>query len=177
MHFQTRKPQTKLVRVTAGSVYDVIIDLRVGSPTFGKWEGFLLSAENKKMLYVPRGFAHGFLTLEDDTEFLYKCDDLYDPGFDFGIMWNDTDLAIDWQKYIDEYGIADIQIATKDQQNQLFGDLDPENIFPVSYSKQWNVWHKKKQKLDTIQKSVFVKESDIWWVHCGLNIGSEIDGK
>lgn len=79
LHFQTRKPQAKLVRVVSGSVYDVVVDLRVDSPTYGKWEGFLLSEENKKILFVPRGFAHGFLTLEDDTEFLYKCDDIYDP--------------------------------------------------------------------------------------------------
>lgn len=117
MHFQSRKPQTKLVRVTSGSVYDVIIDLRVGSPTFGKWEWFILSTENKKMLYVPRGFAHGFLTLEDDTEFLYKCDDLYDPGFDFGIMWNDIDLIIDWQKYLDKYMIDNLEISEKDKKN------------------------------------------------------------
>jgi dTDP-4-dehydrorhamnose 3,5-epimerase len=68
--------------VTTGSVYDVVVDLRKNSPTFGKWEGFLLSAENKKMLFVPRGFAHGFVTIEDDTEFLYKCDDVYDPGYE-----------------------------------------------------------------------------------------------
>lgn len=82
LHFQTRKPQAKLVRVTAGSVYDVVVDLRKDSPTFGKWEGFSLSAENKKQLFVPKGFAHGFLTLEDNTEFLYKCDDYYDAGYE-----------------------------------------------------------------------------------------------
>lgn len=117
MHFQSCQPQTKLVRVTAGFVYDVVIDLRVGSQTFGKWEGFVLSAENKKMLYIPRGFAHGFLTLEDDTEFLYKCDDLYDPGFDFGIMWNDSELAIDWEKYLDKFQIDDLEISEKDKKN------------------------------------------------------------
>lgn len=117
LHFQSRKPQAKLVRVTAGAVYDVIIDLRQESSTFGKWEGFLLSAENKKILFVPRGFAHGFLTLEDDTEFLYKCDDIYDPGYEWGVIWNDATLQIDWQRYMDQYSITDIQIATKDQQN------------------------------------------------------------
>lgn len=117
MHFQSRKPQAKLVRVTSGSVYDVVVDLRTGSPTFGKWEGFVISAENKKMLYIPQGFAHGFLTLEDDTEFLYKCDDLYDPGFDFWIMWNDSELAIDWQKYRDEYKLNELEISEKDKKN------------------------------------------------------------
>ncbi len=69
------------------------------------------------MLYVPRGFAHGFLTLEDDTEFLYKCDDLYDPGFDFGIMWNDSELVIDWEKYLDKFQIDDLEISEKDKKN------------------------------------------------------------
>lgn len=117
LHFQSRKPQTKLVRVTAWSVYDVIIDLRTESPTFWKWEWFLLSGENKKMLYIPQWFAHGFLTLEDNTEFLYKCDDYYDPGFEFGIIWNDADLVIDWQEYIWEQGIENLEISEKDQRN------------------------------------------------------------
>lgn len=116
LHFQTRKPQTKLVRVTSGSVYDVVVDLRQDSPTFGKWEGFLLSAENKKMLFVPRGFAHGFLTLEDDTEFLYKCDNIYDPGYEGGILWSDSDLQIDWQKF----GIEEFEISKKDQENPIW---------------------------------------------------------
>lgn len=96
MHFQIRKPQAKLVRVLSGSVYDVVVDLRKDSPSFGKWEGFLLSAENKKMLFIPRGFAHGFLTLEENTEFFYKCDDFYDPEYESGIFWNDPILDIDW---------------------------------------------------------------------------------
>ena len=117
LHFQSRKPQTKLVRVTSGSVYDVIIDLRTESPTFGKWGWFLLSAENKKMLYVPQGFAHGFLTLEDDTEFQYKCDDYYDPGYEVGLMWNDKMLSINWEKYMVDHHIKEVQIAEKDQKN------------------------------------------------------------
>ena len=97
LHFQ-RAPHTqaKLVRVTKGSVYDVVVDLRKDSETFGKWEGFELSAENFQMLFVPRGFAHGFCTLEDDTEFLYKADDFYDPPSEGGIAWDDPDLKIDW---------------------------------------------------------------------------------
>lgn len=125
LHFQTRKPQTKLVRVTAGSVYDVVVDLRQDSPTFGKWEGFLLSEENKKMLYVPRGFAHGFLTLEDDTEFLYKCDDIYDPGFEGGIIWNDADLQIDWKKF----DIEALEISKKDQENPTMRQYLDNPIF------------------------------------------------
>lgn len=97
IHFQ--KPphvQTKLVRVTKGSVYDVIVDLRKKSPTFGQWEGFTLSADNFLILFVPKGFGHGFCTLEENTEFLYKVDDFYAPEADSGIIWNDPTLAIDW---------------------------------------------------------------------------------
>ncbi len=97
LHFQTAPhTQAKLVRVTKGSVYDVIVDLRKDSETFEKWEGFELSAENFLMLYVPRGFAHGFCTLEDDTEVLYKADDFYDPSSEGGLAWNDPDLKINW---------------------------------------------------------------------------------
>lgn len=131
LHFQSRKPQTKLVRVTSGSVYDVVLDLRIGSATFGKWEWFLLSEENKKMLYIPRGFAHGFLTLEDDTEFLYKCDDYYDPGFEFGIIWNDENLTIDWEKYIQEYQIDVIEISEKDKKNMNYSTYLLAPIFNV----------------------------------------------
>ncbi|MFO0763930.1 MAG: dTDP-4-dehydrorhamnose 3,5-epimerase [Candidatus Gracilibacteria bacterium] len=114
MHFQKINPQAKLVRVIRGSVYDVVIDLRSDSPTYGKWEGFFLSGENKTQLFVPRGFAHGFLTLEDDTEFLYKCDNYYDPNDEGGIAWNDSQLAIDWEKYLDAYNIKEVIVSKKD---------------------------------------------------------------
>lgn len=129
LHFQIRKPQAKLVRVTRGSVYDVVVDLRIGSPTFGKWEWFILSDKNKKMLYVPRGFAHGFLTLEDETDFLYKCDDLYDPGYEVGIMWNDRELGIDWQRYLDESQIWDMEISSKDSMNMSWNTYVIAPIF------------------------------------------------
>lgn len=97
MHYQLApKAQTKLVRVTAGAIYDVIIDIRRESPTFGQWQGFILSAANKRQLLVPAGFAHGFCTLVPNSEVQYKVDALYSPEHDRGIAWNDPALAIDW---------------------------------------------------------------------------------
>jgi len=96
LHFQKKYPQGKLVRVIKGRVYDVAVDLRKSSKTFGKWFGIELSAENKKMFWVPGGFAHGFVTLEDDTEFVYKCDQFYHPEDEGGLIWNDPELKIDW---------------------------------------------------------------------------------
>ena len=96
LHYQLGKPQGKLVRVTRGAVFDVAVDLRRSSPDFGRWTGVLLSGDNKKMLWIPPGFAHGFLALEDETDFLYKCTDYFSPGEERAIAWNDPDIAIDW---------------------------------------------------------------------------------
>lgn len=96
LHFQRKYSQDKLIRVLYGAVYDVAVDLRDGSPTFGQWEGFYLSAENRQMLYLPKGFAHGFLALEENTLFSYLCGDRYDPASDGGILWNDPDLKVQW---------------------------------------------------------------------------------
>ena len=96
LHFQREHSQDKLIQVLAGAVYDVAVDLREGSPTFGKWEGFELTAENRRLLYIPKGFAHGFLALEEGTLFSYLCGDRYDPASDGGIRWNDPDIAVDW---------------------------------------------------------------------------------
>ena len=96
LHYQIRQPQGKLVRVTAGEVFDVAVDIRKSSPTFGHWVGENLSAENKRQLWVPMGFAHGFLVLSDVAEFLYKTTDYYAPDFERCIAWNDPDLQIDW---------------------------------------------------------------------------------
>ncbi len=97
LHYQLNpKAQTKLIRVIAGVIYDVVLDMRKGSPTFGKWEGFILSAENKRQLLVPKGFAHGFCTIVKNTEVLYKVDEFYSAEHDRGIAWNDPALAIDW---------------------------------------------------------------------------------
>ena len=96
LHFQKQYPQGKLVRVVRGAVYDVAVDLRKDSKTFGKWFGVELSAENKKQFYIPEGFAHGFLVLTDEAEFCYKCTDFYHPNDEGGIAWNDEELGIQW---------------------------------------------------------------------------------
>ena len=96
LHYQIKQPQGKLVRVTAGEVFDVAVDIRKSSPTFGKWFGVVLSAENKRMLWVPMGFAHGFYVLSDSAEFMYKCTDYYAPEYERCIRWNDPDLGINW---------------------------------------------------------------------------------
>lgn len=96
MHFQMEHPQAKLVRVVRGAVFDACVDLRPGSPTWGRWEGAVLSAENRRQLFIPRGFAHGFLVLSEEAEFCYKCDDVYRPGDEGGLMWNDPEVGIEW---------------------------------------------------------------------------------
>lgn len=96
MHFQNPGPQGKLVRVVRGAVFDAVVDLRRSSPTFGQWTGVILSAENKRMFWVPEGFAHGFLTLEDDTDFLYKCSAPYAPQHEASLAWDDPDVGIAW---------------------------------------------------------------------------------
>jgi len=96
LHYQRRQPQGKLVRVARGAVFDVAVDIRPTSPNFGKWVGVTLSEANKRMLWVPPGFAHGFLTLEDGTDFLYKCTDFYRPDDEHSVIWSDPDIGIDW---------------------------------------------------------------------------------
>jgi len=96
MHLQDKHPQAKLVRVLSGEVYDVCVDLRKGSPTFGKWHGIYLSGENKRQFFVPRGLAHGFLVLSDTAEFAYKCDEFYHPEDEKGFAWNDPGVGIQW---------------------------------------------------------------------------------
>lgn len=107
LHFQKTKQQAKLVRVTKGEVFDVCVDLRRGSKTYGQWESAVLSAENKKQLYIPKGFAHGFLVLSDIAEFNYKCSDFYDPTDESGFLWNS--VGIDWPECGCEY-----MVSTKD---------------------------------------------------------------
>lgn len=122
LHFQRQHTQGKLIRVTSGSVLDVVVDLRPESSTFGKWEAVFLSADNKRQLYVPPRFAHGFLTLEDDTEFLYKCTDYYHPESDAGVLWNDPQIGIDWN--LEHYGIAEPQLSQKDMAQPTIDQVD-----------------------------------------------------
>jgi dTDP-4-dehydrorhamnose 3,5-epimerase len=108
LHYQLGHPQAKLCRVVSGDVLDAVVDIRKGSPTFGQSLSMVLSADNKKMIYIPAGFAHGFLVLSETAEFLYKCDDIYYPAEERGIAWDDPDLGIEW-------GIADPIISGKDK--------------------------------------------------------------
>ena len=103
LHYQKNYPQTKLVRVIHGTVFDVAVDLRPGSKTYGKWHGIILSGENKKQYLIPKGFAHGFLVLSDMAEFCYKCDDFYHPDDEGGLSWNDPKIGIEWPQIIGEF--------------------------------------------------------------------------
>ena len=96
LHYQHKHPQAKLVSVLRGEVFDVAVDLRRSSPTFGQWVGAILSAESGEQFYIPEGFAHGFLVLSDEVDFVYKCSDYYAPGDEHGICWNDPQIAIEW---------------------------------------------------------------------------------
>lgn len=117
LHFQKEYPQAKLVRVLSGEVFDVAVDLRKGSPTFGKWVGELLSADNRKQLMIPRGFAHGFLVVSDTAEFAYKCDDFYHPEDEGGIMYDSAE--IEWPK-ID----GELTLSEKDLKHPKLSELD-----------------------------------------------------
>jgi dTDP-4-dehydrorhamnose 3,5-epimerase len=117
LHFQNPGPQGKLVRVTSGAVFDVAVDLRASSPTFGRWTGVELSADNKRMFWVPEGFAHGFLTLEDNTDFLYKCTAPYAPHSEHTLAWDDPAVGIDWP----DLGMAPI-ISDKDTRGASLAD-------------------------------------------------------
>ena len=115
LHFQKQYPQGKLVRVIRGEVFDVAVDLRKNSATFGKWFGIVLSAENKKQFYISEGFAHGFLVLSDEAEFCYKVTDFYRPGDEGGMAWNDPEIGIQWPKLVGEYkGTASAEGYTVD---------------------------------------------------------------
>lgn len=122
LHFQINHPQSKLVRVVSGEVFDVAVDLREGSPTYGKWEGVILSAENKRQFFIPRGFAHGFLVLSDTAEFCYKCDDIYHPNDEGGLMWNDPAIGIEWPALQgdEEFDETKVILSEKDKVHPAF---------------------------------------------------------
>ena len=119
LHFQIEHPQSKLVRVVSGKVFDVAVDLRKDSATYGKWEGVVLSAENKRQFFIQRGFAHGFLVLSDSAEFCYKCDDVYHPGDEGGLMWNDPKIGIEWPALDgdDHFDESQLVLSDKDRRH------------------------------------------------------------
>lgn len=121
LHYQLHRPQGKLVRVVTGEVFDVAVDIRRGSPSFGRWAGVHLSGDNYRQFYVPPGFAHGFCVLSETADFLYKCTDYYDPEGEYGVAWDDPDLGIRWP----EIGV-DYQLSEKDRRNPRMKDLDTE---------------------------------------------------
>lgn len=116
LHFQKTHPQAKLVRVLSGEVFDVAVDLRKGSETYGKWVGVLLSGENGKQLMIPRGFAHGFVVVSDTAKFAYKCDELYHPEDEGGIAWNDPDVGVEWPE------VGEIILSEKDKKNPALAE-------------------------------------------------------
>ena len=116
LHVHKTYAQTKLVRVLKGEVFDVAVDLRKGSPTYGQWEGVLLSEENKKQFLIPRGFAHGFVVTSEYAEFAYKCDNLYHPEDEGGLLWNDPDVGVEWPD------VGEIILSEKDQKNPTLAE-------------------------------------------------------
>ena len=121
LHYQLTQPQGKLIRVTRGEIFDVAVDVRQGSPNFGQWYGTTLSDENMRMLYIPPGFAHGFLVLSDIVDFIYKCTDYYHPESEQGVLWNDPAIGISWPS-------EDVQLSDKDKNNPL---LHQQGKLPV----------------------------------------------
>jgi dTDP-4-dehydrorhamnose 3,5-epimerase len=126
LHYQLKFPQAKLCRVIQGEVLDVAVDIRRNSPYFGQWMSTLLSAENKHQVYIPAGFAHGFLVLSATAEFLYKCDEFYHPEDEHGIAWNDPQIGIAWD--IEGIGTKNLILSHKDRTNPLLRDMPVENL-------------------------------------------------
>ncbi len=123
LHYQLRNPQAKLVYVIKGEIFDVAVDIRRGSPTFGKWEGVYLSSENNRQIFVPEGFAHGFCVLSETADVLYKCSDFYNPDDDFGILWSDPAIGIEWP-------VKEPILSPKDSQYLTLRDT-ADTILPV----------------------------------------------
>ena len=127
LHFQKENSQAKLVRCIKGEVFDVAVDLRPGSKTYGKWEGVKLSEENKKMFIIPKGFAHGFLVLSDEAEFTYKCDDVYNPTAEGGLAWNDKDVGINWP--LENIPKEELLTSEKDAKWPTLAELKKTDLF------------------------------------------------
>jgi len=123
LHYQLKQPQGKLVRVTSGAVFDVAVDIRLGSPTFGQWTGVELTGKNYRQLYIPPGFAHGFCVLGDSADFLYKCTDFYQPEDEYGIIWNDQDIGIEWPE-------MEFVVSEKDSMNKSLTELMDLGLLP-----------------------------------------------
>jgi len=121
LHYQLKHPQAKLCRVVEGEVLDVVLDIRRGSPRFGEHAAAVLSAENRRQIYIPQGFAHGFLVLSDTAEFLYKCSDFYYHGDEYGVLWNDPELSIAW-------GVKDPKLSPKDSRLPRLRAISPEEL-------------------------------------------------
>lgn len=121
LHYQLRHPQAKLCRVIEGEALDVAVDIRIGSPNFGKWASVLLSAKDQNQIYIPPGFAHGFLALTETVQFLYKCGDFYDPMDDYGVLWSDPDLGIEW-------GAANPLVSEKDQKHPTLATVSRQRL-------------------------------------------------
>lgn len=129
MHFQKGDfAQAKIVEAVQGAVLDVVIDLRKDSPSYGKWTSVILTPENGRQLYVPRGFAHGFISLEDDTVFQYFVDNVYAPDQEGGIAWDDETIGVDWQSIFDKYGIENPELSEKDSDRMSFVEFDKEGV-------------------------------------------------
>lgn len=127
LHFQSKHSQAKVVRCIRGEVFDVAVDLRPGSKTYGKWEGVILSEENKKMFMIPRGFAHGFLVLSEEAEFSYKCDDIYNHEAEGGVKWDDPEIAIKWP--MGDLKKEDLLTSEKDAKWPSLAELRGINLF------------------------------------------------
>ena len=121
LHYQLRNPQAKLCRVTQGEVLDIAVDVRLGSPNFGKWVSVLLSGENHTQIYIPKGFAHGFVVRSEETDFLYKCSDYFDASDDRGVLWNDPDIGIDWD-------MPSPILSEKDQRYLRLAQIAPDQL-------------------------------------------------
>lgn len=124
LHYQLEHAQDKLVSVIRGKIFDVAVDIRHGSPTFGEWVGEILSDENHRQLFVPKGFAHGFLVLSDEVDLFYKCSDFYTPGDEYGIRWDDPQLGIDWP-------FKDVLLSGKDKQQPILSSVILDRLFAL----------------------------------------------